>query len=253
MRPVAVIPLNDPEGHVLPHIKAVTPILKSLFAKVFGSITTETTHRVVKSFKTDPFFDLTIHEKSVSIGEDFLSLYTKAARSCHPNQILHLCFPDRVAFALQSTYQDSFINDVKAIKLQQTPLIFSRSSVAWSTHPQNYYEFEQMVTKAGCYLFGKELDFGWCHFVLQAFQLIEILPKVKKRDLSCLAEIVLAVRDEVTHKKVEWLSWEDPFILGVDNFELKQKREQSTHEIYKRLNYVIPMLQLLKDASSERI
>ncbi|KAA3658580.1 MAG: hypothetical protein DWQ04_24695 [Chloroflexi bacterium] len=252
MKPIAVIPLNDPSGIVLPHLKAVVPSLKSSFAKVFGSVTAVTPKEVVHWCKADPFFDLIFHESPVSIGEDFLTLYANAAKSSHPNQILHLCFPDRLAFALQSCYRGAFFEDVNSIKSDCVPLIFTRSPSAWATHPQNYYEFEQVVTRTGEHLFEKTLDFAWCHIVFEAHQLLEILPKVKSRDLSCMAELVLAVRDEVTIKEVDWLSWEDPFVLGVDALELKQEREQSVFEVHKRLNYVIAMLQLLKDASMER-
>jgi hypothetical protein len=44
---------------------------------------------------------------------------------------------------------------------------------------------------------------------------------------------------------VDWLVWEDPFILNRDAAELKQEREQSLAETNKRIKYVLPMLETL--------
>jgi hypothetical protein len=44
---------------------------------------------------------------------------------------------------------------------------------------------------------------------------------------------------------VDWLAWEDPFILQRDAAELKREREQSLDETNKRLKYVLPMLETL--------
>lgn len=249
MKPIAVIPFNDPNGVVLPHLKTAVPALKSTFAKVFGSVTAETPKELVHPFKSDPFFGLTFHDKPLPVGDDFLGLYAKAAESCQPDQILHLCFPDRVAFALLTAYRNDFVADINAVTSESVPFVFTRSATAWATHPQNYHEFEQMMTRAAEHLLDKTLDFAWCHLVLQAQQLLEILPKVKNRDISFVAELVLAVRDDVSSKEVDWLSWEDPFILGVDASELKLERERSVAEAQKRLNYVIPILQLIRDAA----
>jgi len=44
---------------------------------------------------------------------------------------------------------------------------------------------------------------------------------------------------------VDWLSWEDPFILSRDAVELKCERENSLAETNKRLRYVLPMIETL--------
>ncbi|MCP5098630.1 MAG: hypothetical protein GY943_24025 [Chloroflexi bacterium] len=250
MKPVAAIQLNDPKGKMFPHLKLITPILKTLFSRLFVSVTAVTQRNVPQMLPwllSDSFFDVIAHQTDISVGEDFLTLYTNAATSCDPEQLIHLCVIDRVAFALQTEYREQFMEDVTAVSLHKTPLIFQRSPKAWATHPQNYYQFEQMITQTGEWLFGKRVDFAWCHIIFQAKQLQKIIPTVRRRDISFFAELVLPVIDEIQTEDVDWLSWEDPFLENRNPEELKQERECNRGETEKRLNYVIPMLELLKN------
>jgi hypothetical protein len=246
--------MNDPDGIMFPHLEAITPLLKHTFSQVFVSVPLVTQRRLPEYMlwlQSDDFFHVINHESDVTVDKDFLTLYANAASSCDPAQILHLCFIDRVAFALQSEYRDAFITDIQNVTPDDTPLIFQRSELAWQTHPQNYRDLEQMVTKAGKHLFGKSLDFAWCHIAIQAGQLLEVIPAVKSNNISFFAEIVLAARDEVKSKAVDWLAWEDPFITSRNPQELKKEREASIRETQKRLGYVIPMLQLLVETSKD--
>ena len=60
-----------------------------------------------------------------------------------------------------------------------------------------------------------------------------------------VAEMILHVQADVKTREVDWLAWEDPFILGRDAGELKREREDSLAETQKRLSYVLPMVELL--------
>jgi len=102
-----------------------------------------------------------------------------------------------------------------------------------------------MITSVGEMLFQKTLDFAWCHLAVGTNQLREVLPKIKNRDLSMVAEFVILLRDRIQTKEVNWLAWEDPFIYARNPQQLKQEREESEQETRKRLAYMIPMLQLL--------
>ncbi len=255
MKPIAVIPMHDPTGVMFSQLETIKPALKKIFSQVFASVTAVTQRALpdsVTDLIEDSFFHVVTHESDISVGEDFLTLYDMAASTCRPNQILHLCFIDRVAYALQSHHQATFIADVNAVKAEHTPLIFARSELAWQTHPFNYRTLEQMATRTGELLFGKSLDFVWCHLAIQAERLQQIIPHIKRRDLSILSEFTLILRDELRTKDVNWLAWEDPFILSLDPEQLKAEREQSVDETRKRLAYVIPTLQLLLASSSPR-
>lgn len=60
-------------------------------------------------------------------------------------------------------------------------------------------------------------------------------------------EMILHIQDDAKTREVDWLAWEDPFILGRDAGELKQERENSLAETQKRLSYVLPMVELLTE------
>ena len=174
-----------------------------------------------------------------------------AAAAYSSDTLLHLCFVDRLAFILQSEHCQQFTNDMLAARYDESPLIFHRSEMAWATHPANYRAAEQMVTTAGQLLFGRTLDFAWCHLVLQADALGAIISRTRRSDMSMVAEIVVqAMGQAIRSKDVDWLAWEDPFLAGRDACQLKHEREESLKETRKRLAYVIPMLQILDAAAN---
>jgi hypothetical protein len=186
----------------------------------------------------------------MQIGEHFTYLYQRTADTARPDQIIHLCYLDRLSFALEGQYKESFLTDVDSILGSDVPLIFQRSQRAWETHPQNYRDLEGMVTIVGRHLFGKELDYAWCHIVVRAGQLREVMPLVKNPDLSVVAEMIFYLQDKIQTRDVDWLAWEDPFILSRDTTELKRERENSLDETKKRLKYVLPMIDTLTKLSA---
>lgn len=248
MKPAIVLPFSDPDGTMFPHLKAILPDLEAHFERAFVSIPKSTQERQptnVRNLQEDDFFRLFFTESAAPVGEHFSFLYRLAASEAHPGQILHLCYIDRLSFALRTEHRENFLADVDALTAEHLPLIFHRSESAWATHPKNYHELESFVTQVGQTLFDKTLDYGWCHFVIQAGQLQKIMPLVTKPDLSMVAEMILHVQPDVKTREVDWLAWEDPFILGRDAGELKLERENSLGETRKRLAYVLPMVEML--------
>jgi len=247
---VVVMPYHDPEGEMVRHLEVILPDLKHMFRRTFVGVTPATSAAqpaAIEWLAADPFFDITYREPDTGVGEQFHTLYAYAAAACDLSDVLHLCFIDRVAYALETVHHSAFMKDVLAVRGMDTPLMFLRSEVAWRTHPQNYHDIEMMATRTGKWLFGKTLDFAWCHLVIQAGLLREILPSVKNTDISMLAEMTLLLRDELVSKDVDWLAWEDPFLLSCDAIQLKVERENSAQETRKRLAYIVPTLQLLMD------
>ncbi|MCB0091110.1 MAG: hypothetical protein KDE54_24625 [Caldilineaceae bacterium] len=252
MLPIAVIPLNDPTGLLLPHVPQILPQLKRLFARTYVSLTLPTQQRqpdFCQWVREEPHFDVLEHAEPLAVGQDFSRLYERAATSCAPEQMLHLCFIDRVAYALQSAYKDQFEADIQRVTLADTPLIFARSAAAWQTHPANYYAVEQMIVQAGELLLGQALDFAWCHLVLSAAQLRTVLPKLQSPNIDIVAEFVIHLRHQIQTIDVDWLAWEDPFVYQRDPQQLQQERASSLAETQKRFNYAVPMLQHLLAAS----
>ena len=247
MRPAIVLPLHDPEGIHLPRLIQFIPTLKILFDRAIINIPPSTRQAqpdIVRIFLTDPFFTNMACAES-PVGEHFRLLYTFAAQATHPDQVLHLCYIDRLTFILHTQYFQAFCDDIQSVTASQTPLIFQRSSLAWDAHPRNYRDIEGMVTRAGEWLFHKSIDFAWCHMAVQAGLLAEVLPRTRQTDLSIVTEMTLEMLESIHSIEVDWLAWEDPFILNRNPKELKTERENSSSETCKRLAYVLPMLQLL--------
>ena len=256
MKPIAVIPMNDPTGLNFLLLRGITPQLKHVFERVFVSVGVPTAQgqpEDVLWLKREPFFVPLFHVFEMPVGADFLALYKFAAESTDPEELLHLCFIDRLAFALQTGYRESFLADITAVTPDMAPLLFERSQLAWETHPQNYREFEQMIRRTGEWLLGESWDFAWCYMVIQAKQLQALIPNVMRDDISFIAELVVLQRDRLHTREVDWLAWEDPFILNRDPQELKQEREQSEAECLKRLDYVSGMLDVLQTAVTKKL
>jgi len=247
MRPALAFPFNDPDGTMFHHLQVILPDLKSHFehAYICPPLSTLQHHDHMQQLQVDDFFTIFPIDHEMQIGEHFAYLYQRAANTAYPDQIIHLCYLDRLAFVLEGEYRDSFLLDINSLSAQDLPLIFQRSQIAWQTHPQNYHQLEGIVTTVGRNLFGMELDYAWCHIVLSAGQLRKIMPLIKNPDLSMVAEMIFYLQDKIQTKDVDWLAWEDPFILFRDPAELKRERENSLAETKKRLNYVLPMIQTL--------
>lgn len=251
MQPVLVFPMNDPNGLLFPHLQTLTPLLKALFSQAILSVPVSTRNyqsSYISWLQTEDFFDILYFDDDPPVGDAFANLYRYSAQLCEPDQLLHLSYIDRLAFILQTEHREQFIADVQALDGEQMPLIFHRSSAAWDTHPTNYREIEQMATKVGEFLYGKTLDFAWCHLVAKTSQLRPVLEQIDNQNISMVAEIVIALRDIIHTQEVDWLAWEDPFITDSDPQLLKLSRENSAQENLKRLSYVVPMLQHLYDA-----
>jgi hypothetical protein len=247
MRPALVFPFSDQDGTLFPHLQAILPDLKIHFERAYICPPLSTLQHVgqMARLQADEFFTIFPVDKVLSIGEHFAYLYQRAADTAPSDQVLHLCYLDRLAFALGGDYRDAFLTDIDALNIEDLPLIFQRSEAAWVTHPQNYHDIEGMVTTVGRYLFGTELDYAWCHLVVPAAQLREVMPLVKNTDLSMVAEMIFYLQHHIHTRAVDWLAWEDPFILSRDAVQLKDERENSFAETQKRLSYALPMMETL--------
>jgi hypothetical protein len=247
MKPVLAFPFNDPEGTLFPHLQAILPDLKAHFERAYISPPPSTQKHTenLRRLQADEFFTIFLTDRELQIGEDFTFLYQRTAETAPPEQIVHLCYLDRMAFALEGEYRDSFLADIDSLGAADVPLLFQRSELAWSTHPVNYRQLEGIVTVVGKNLFGRELDYAWCHTAIPAEKLREVMPKVRNPDLSVVAEMIFYLQDKIQTRDVDWLAWEDPFIFGQDAAELKQERENSLEETNKRLRYVLPMIETL--------
>jgi len=247
MKPALALPYNDPDGSIFPHMQAILPDLKDHFERVYLSPPSSTFEWLQQKelIVADSFFTIFSVEEDMSVGKRFADLFQRTAKIAPPEQPIHLASPDRLCFALEGKYRESFLADIDSLTIDDLPLIFQRSELAWETHPRNYRQIEGIVTTVGMNLFGQELDYAWCHLVVQAGQLGRIMSLVKHPKISMVAEMVYYMQDDIKTRAVDWLAWEDPFIFNRDAAELKQEREKSFDETQKRLDYVLPMIDML--------
>ena len=209
MKPAISLPFNDPDGTMFHHLQVILPDLKGHFERAYLCPSLSTQGRVehIRQLQEDDFFVIFPVDRELDVGERFSYLYQHTAEMAHPDQIIHLGYLDRLAFALGSEYRDAFLADIDSLTLQDMPLIFQRSPMAWETHPQNYRQLEAIVTAVGLNLFGRALDYCWCHIAASARQLREIMPFVKNLDISMVAEMIYYMREEVKTRDVDWLAW----------------------------------------------
>jgi hypothetical protein len=254
MKPALAFPYADPDGTMFPHLQAILLDLKEHFEHAYLCPPLSTFRHIehIRQLQADDFFTIFAIDHDMPIGEHFRYLYHRAARMAPPDQIIHLCYLDRVAFAVEGEYRDAFLADIDSLSVTDIPIIFQRSQLAWDTHPENYRQLEGIVTTVGRNLFGVELDYAWCHIAVRAAQLCEIMPLVKNPDLSMIAEMIFYMHDGIKTRNVDWLAWEDPFILARPADELKCERETSLEETNKRLRYIVPMIETLTRLSSHR-
>lgn len=252
MHPVLAFPFDDPDGTMFHHLQTILPDLKRHFERAYICPPFSTWQHAdhMAQLQADDFFTIFPAERDMQLGEHFAYLYQRAAETVHPGQLMHLCYLDRLAFALEGQYKNTFLADVDSLSASDVPLIFQRSELAWETHPQNYREIEGIVTTVGRNLFGKDLDYAWCHLVVGAGQLREIMPFVKNHDLSMVAEMIFYLQENIQTRAVDWLAWEDPFVLERDANLLKHERENSLEETHKRLSYAVPMIASLTRLST---
>ena len=250
MLPALVLPFHDPSGVLLAQLAAIDPTLRQLFGRAFLSISPITAQRQaaqLQALRADAFFLINANAPDTLPGDHYLAAYRSAVRHSHPDQPLHLCDVDKLAAIVQSQHRDQFMADIAAANLATAPTLFQRSAQAWASYPQPYREIEQVAITLGRYLLHRYFDFAWSYLVIRAAQLDAILPDLQQRTFGILAEVVLALHQNLRTQDVDWLFWEDPFIEGRDADALRAEREASPQETLKRLRGNAPIIRLLLD------
>ena len=246
MQPAIILPIHDPRGIELPFLWQAESELKSLFSAAYVGFTAATRQQqpaAVERIQADPFYSLVFNPPGSLPGEHYRNACQLALDSSPPEQTLHLCNLDRVAFALLTGYREAFRADCLRAGHAARPVVFQRSPRAWETHPANYRQVESLLTQAGQLLFGRSYDFAWCHLAIPAGLLAQVLPRLQSRDFGILIELLLLLRPQLLTEDVDWLAWEDPFILARDPEQLRRERETSPNETTKRLRGILPFFE----------
>jgi hypothetical protein len=243
MLPAIVFPFHDPQAVMLPYLWQLDSWLKQNFANAYIGLSHPTQLQqpeAVEHLQRDPFYRLAFNPPGSQPGEHYRAVYQSAVDGCPPAQRLHLCDLDRPVFALLTGHRQAYIDDFAWVNVQTQPVLFQRTPAAWATYPDNYRAIEGLVTRVGELLYNQTYDFGWSYLVLQTADLSSVLPQLNSRDFGVLIEILLLLRQRLITCPVDWLAWEDPFILGRDADELRAERSHSQTETVKRLRGLLP-------------
>jgi hypothetical protein len=247
MRHTLVFSIHDASGIIFDLVEKITPTLQEIFNRAVVSITPKTEESQelrVEKMGRDGFFELCKNEAGTLAGDHYMKATRTALERSEKGEIIHICTPDRLALAIMKHKKD-FLKDMEEERKEEKPILYERSDFAWSTHPKNYYAIESMATTLGKILYGKELDFFWCDLAVRAETLKKIAEKVKTPDFRILAELIFPIKDDLVVKKVDWLEWEDPFVLGKESAGFKKEREESVEENQKRMKYVMSTIEWL--------
>jgi hypothetical protein len=131
MKSSLAFPFNDQDGALFHHLQVILADLKSHFERAYICPPLSTLNHVehMQELNADDFFTIIPIDRERQIGEYFHFLYQRAAEAAPPEQIIHLCYLDRVAFALQGEYREAFLTDIDSLSTADVPSSSSARSL----------------------------------------------------------------------------------------------------------------------------
>jgi len=151
-----------------------------------------------------------------TLGDHSRQALKLALTHARAEQSVFFGFLDRVLFALETEWRESFLWDLKAGQAGEFVML-ERSPLAWNTHPSNYREMEQMVSRVFQWLSGTHIELSPAALVLSCRAAHQILDQSQSASYDIWGEwVLLAMRNgiPVTTRRVDWLAWEDPYWKG---------------------------------------
>jgi hypothetical protein len=244
---IVAFPYHDPNGKFNELIKKSLAKLQTIFSHICISATSSTIEKNGEFIKFLEHEGCLIYKNAVksNIGDHYRNALTRALTVKDDDKIF-FGFVDRVLFALNTDFAEKFVVDMKDDF--NDLVLFERTEAAYQTHPRNYREIEQTVNKLGSYLIGEERELATCGFLIKSELARKILTQSTADSYSAGAEWLLLAYSfgiKPTIKKVDWLSWEDPFIDNMPAEKLKADRENQKDEYIKRLEMNLPFINLL--------
>ena len=184
-----------------------------------------------------------------SVGDHSRTALQLAVEHSRGRQPIFFGFLDRFLFALETEHRVSFLQDIDRYRTADC-MVFERSPSAWSTHPANYAEVERMLSRMGELLYDSYMELIPCALLLSPATVGLLLRSSTADSWAVWAEwLLLAAKNKVpiTAKRVDWLSWEDPYWEQADADTLRRAQENSHQEVVKRIQLKAPIALLLTD------
>jgi hypothetical protein len=241
----------DPEGRLSAAFERQLDVLQSTFDQVCVSVVPPASpgHAHLLHLLRHRGCSIVHVAPGTTIADHARAALRLAVEKADEAQGVFFGFLDRILFALETGWRDSFLSDVRTC--QDAPcLVFERSSSAWETHPANYREMEQMVSRTCELLCGRSMDLLPCALVLDPATARVVLAGSLSLYYEVWGEwILLAALSGVPirARQVDWLAWEDPHWAGMAPDVLKRQRELDPQETAKRIKRTVSSMLMLTD------
>jgi hypothetical protein len=248
---ICAFPYHDPDGIYNQVFERQLDHLKTAFDSICISASPPTlaSNTAFVDYLGQQGCHLFANQPGSMLGDHFRQALRLAVSHTGDRQPVFFGFIDRILFVLETHWKEHFLQDLKECATREC-VLFERSAFAWDTHPANYREMEQMVSRAGEWLYGESIELGLCGLILSATAARVIVDQSISPSVEVLAEwVLLAMKNNIpiTAKKVDWVLWEDPYWEGIAPEILKQQREQSREETTKRITMNAPFLLVMAE------
>ncbi len=244
-------PYYDPTGKYNESLKRQLLILKSTFSSICLSIVPPTVNEnadFVRYLKEQGC--LIFHNATGTLhGVHSREALRLAIQNARDDESIFFGFADRILFALETNFRESFLRDLENLQSNACVLI-ERSQSAWETHPVNFRDIEQMVSRMFEFMHGQRIDLMPCGFIFSRAAAEIILSQSVSASTEVWGEwVLLALKNQIPIKRhaVDWLAWKDPYWERVEPNKLKQIRQASQEETVKRINMNVPAMMMLTE------
>lgn len=241
----------DPEGQLATAFERQLDTLQSTFDQVCVSIvppTAQCNTRLLRLLQQRGWAARHV-EPGTTIADHARAALGLAAERAGASQGVFFGFLDRILFALETGWRDSFLDDIRTC--EQVPcLVFERSPSAWDTHPANYREIEQMATRTCELLCGRAIDLMPCALILSPSVARKVLAQSRSLYYEVWGEwILLAALNgaPIRVRQVDWLAWEHPHWERVAPDVLKRRWEADPQETVRRIKRHVSTMLMLTD------
>lgn len=208
-------PYYDPTGKYNQSFQRQLPALKSAFNAICLSVVPPTAHgnadfvRYLEEQRCLTFR----HPAGTLHGAHSREALRLGLDRAQPGESIFFGFLDRILFALETDWRDRFLSDLKTL-CSNDFVLFERSEAAWQTHPDNFREIEQMVSRMFEFMHGQSIDLMPCGFIFSRSTAEVILAQSISASTEVWGEwVLLALKNKIpiTRQKVDWLAWKDPY------------------------------------------
>jgi hypothetical protein len=247
-RMILTIPYYDPSGRYGEAVQQRFGMLKSVFSEICLSAISPTYENNADLMQRleQQGCHIVKNLPGASVGSQSREALRLAASFGQP---IFFGFLDRLLLALEVNWRDTFIRDVRACE-DAGYRVFERSQSAWETHPGNYREIEQMVSRMFEWLWGEYIELMPCAFILSHTVAGSILSQSVSPGYEIWAEWMLLAMKEgiaITTKQVDWLPYQHPYWEGIAPEAMRREREQSQAETLKRIRMNMPVSSLMTE------